>query len=166
MSSDLMVWLPGGHPAYNANDLVDGLDLSVLHPVGSRRSKNASYKPRMVAKLLIYGYSTGMFSSRRMVKKAQAQAGLRCSTPTGGKSPLITSAAWRTASSWTWGSPSTSLFWNRQGYPHLTELKRVNQRLLVDVIQVYGFVPYEAECWHFTLRNELYPETYFGFPEW
>jgi D-alanyl-D-alanine dipeptidase len=49
-------------------------------------------------------------------------------------------------------------------YPHLTELQRANRRLLADVMQAHGFVPYEAEWWHFTLRNEPYPETYFSFP--
>jgi D-alanyl-D-alanine dipeptidase len=27
-----------------------------------------------------------------------------------------------------------------------------------------GFVPIESEWWHFTLRNEPYPNTYFNFP--
>ena len=49
-------------------------------------------------------------------------------------------------------------------YPHLTELQRANRLLLADVMQAHGFVPYEAEWWHFTLRNEPYPETYFSFP--
>ena len=28
----------------------------------------------------------------------------------------------------------------------------------------HGFRPYESEWWHFTLRNEPYPNTYFNFP--
>jgi D-alanyl-D-alanine dipeptidase len=28
----------------------------------------------------------------------------------------------------------------------------------------HGFKPYDCEWWHFTLRNEPYPDTYFTFP--
>ena len=28
----------------------------------------------------------------------------------------------------------------------------------------HGFKPYDEEWWHFTLRNEPYPNTYFTFP--
>ncbi|OYW51716.1 MAG: hypothetical protein B7Z29_21340 [Hyphomicrobium sp. 12-62-95] len=27
-----------------------------------------------------------------------------------------------------------------------------------------GFAPYEQEWWHFTLKNEPFPDTYFDFP--
>ena len=27
-----------------------------------------------------------------------------------------------------------------------------------------GFAPYDNEWWHFTLRNERYPDRYFDFP--
>ncbi len=27
-----------------------------------------------------------------------------------------------------------------------------------------GFVPFDTEWWHFTLRDEPYPDTYFDFP--
>jgi D-alanyl-D-alanine dipeptidase len=27
-----------------------------------------------------------------------------------------------------------------------------------------GFAPLETEWWHFTLKNEPYPDTYFDFP--
>lgn len=27
-----------------------------------------------------------------------------------------------------------------------------------------GFEPYEREWWHFTLKDEPYPDTYFEFP--
>ena len=33
----------------------------------------------------------------------------------------------------------------------------------VEVVEKYGFVNYEKEWWHFTLRNEPFPETYFDF---
>ena len=28
----------------------------------------------------------------------------------------------------------------------------------------HGFKPYDCEWWHFTLKNEPYPDTYFNFP--
>ena len=27
-----------------------------------------------------------------------------------------------------------------------------------------GFIPYDKEWWHFTLRNEPFPNSYFDFP--
>lgn len=35
--------------------------------------------------------------------------------------------------------------------------------LLRELMIKYGFVPYEKEWWHFTLRSEPYPDTYFNF---
>lgn len=31
-------------------------------------------------------------------------------------------------------------------------------------MQKYGFSPYAQEWWHFTLKDEPYPETTFDFP--
>jgi D-alanyl-D-alanine dipeptidase len=41
---------------------------------------------------------------------------------------------------------------------------RANRALLRAVMLGHGFKPYEAEWWHFTLKEEPYPETYFNFP--
>ena len=38
-----------------------------------------------------------------------------------------------------------------------------NRRLLRDVMSRHGFRPIACEWWHFTLRNEPYPNTYFDF---
>lgn len=38
-----------------------------------------------------------------------------------------------------------------------------NRQLLNKLMIKYGFVPLETEWWHFTLSNELYPNTYFNF---
>jgi D-alanyl-D-alanine dipeptidase len=32
------------------------------------------------------------------------------------------------------------------------------------VMEKYGFKPYPQEWWHFTLKDEPWPETYFNFP--
>jgi D-alanyl-D-alanine dipeptidase len=39
-----------------------------------------------------------------------------------------------------------------------------NRALLAQAMQARGFRPYDKEWWHFTLRREPYPETYFDFP--
>jgi transposase len=58
-------WLPQRHLARFVVDVIDGLDLRVL--VGSYRgSGSASYHPSMLLGLLVYGYATGVFSSRKL----------------------------------------------------------------------------------------------------
>ena len=42
--------------------------------------------------------------------------------------------------------------------------QRANRQLLRSLMTKHGFVPVEEEWWHFTLRDEPYPETYFDFP--
>ena len=39
-----------------------------------------------------------------------------------------------------------------------------NRRLLRSIMENSGFEPYEYEWWHYVLRNEPYPDTYFDFP--
>jgi len=39
-----------------------------------------------------------------------------------------------------------------------------NRALLRQIMQRHGFIPYEAEWWHFTLKNAPFPKTYFDFP--
>jgi D-alanyl-D-alanine dipeptidase len=41
---------------------------------------------------------------------------------------------------------------------------RANRQLLAQAMRRRGFTPYDKEWWHFTLRNEPYPNTYFDFP--
>ena len=41
---------------------------------------------------------------------------------------------------------------------------QANRRLLADAMRRRGFIPYKMEWWHFTLRNEPYPDSYFDFP--
>jgi zinc D-Ala-D-Ala dipeptidase len=42
--------------------------------------------------------------------------------------------------------------------------RRANRLRLRRVLDRVGFEPYDREWWHFTLRNEPYPESYFNFP--
>lgn len=56
-------WLPQRHLARFVVEVVDGLDLSALVKA-YRGSGSASYHPAMLLGLLVYGYATGVFSSR------------------------------------------------------------------------------------------------------
>ncbi len=39
-----------------------------------------------------------------------------------------------------------------------------HRQLLRNIMKKYYFIPYSKEWWHFTLKNEPYPNTYFNFP--
>lgn len=45
----------------------------------------------------------------------------------------------------------------------LTAQQRANRMLLQTVMRNHGFIHYPKEWWHFTLRAEPFPETYFDF---
>ena len=49
-------------------------------------------------------------------------------------------------------------------YSKLTKKQKENRQLLQRVMLKNGFRPYSKEWWHFTLRNEPFPKTYFKFP--
>ncbi len=46
----------------------------------------------------------------------------------------------------------------------VTEEQHANRMMLQDLMVRNGFVPIDCEWWHFTLKNEPYPDTYFEFP--
>lgn len=50
------------------------------------------------------------------------------------------------------------------GAQSLTSESKENRRLLREAMEAGGFEPYDGEWWHFTLREEPYPRTYFDFP--
>ena len=58
-------WLPEAHLARYVVDVVEGLDLLVLERAYAGRGSDA-YHPAMLLSLLIYGYATGTFSSRKI----------------------------------------------------------------------------------------------------
>lgn len=41
--------------------------------------------------------------------------------------------------------------------------QRINRLLLKSLMEKHGFSNYEKEWWHYTLKNEPYPNTYFDF---
>ena len=58
-------WLPERHLARFVVEVIEGLDLRAF--IGSYRgSGSASYHPEMLLGLLVYGYATGVFSSRKL----------------------------------------------------------------------------------------------------
>ena len=71
-------WLPEGHLAYFVADVVDPLDLSAIHAVYEKEMRGQPpYDPRMMTKVLIYGYWVGVFSSRRIQKRLQEDIGFK-----------------------------------------------------------------------------------------
>ena len=47
---------------------------------------------------------------------------------------------------------------------NLTQQQIQNRMILREAMTRHGFKPLPEEWWHFTLRNEPYPDTYFNFP--
>jgi len=58
-------WLPEKHLARFVVEVIDGLDLRAMSG-DYRGSGSASYHPRMLLGVLVYGYATGVFSSRKL----------------------------------------------------------------------------------------------------
>ena len=58
-------WLPKDHLARFVVDVVEQLDLSAMSKA-YRGSGSASYHPCLLVGLLVYGYATGVFSSRKL----------------------------------------------------------------------------------------------------
>ncbi len=68
----LRQWLPDNHLVYFVSDVVDQLDLSAMHAVYEEEKRGQPpYDPLLMTKLLVYGYCTGVFSSRRIQKRLQ-----------------------------------------------------------------------------------------------
>jgi transposase len=69
-------WLPERHLARFVVEVVEGLDLRAM--TGSYRgSGEASYHPQMLLGLLIYGYATGVFSSRKLERASYDSVAFR-----------------------------------------------------------------------------------------
>ena len=49
-------------------------------------------------------------------------------------------------------------------YEPINEEQYHNRMILRDAMLRHGFKPYDCEWWHFTLKDEPYPDTYFTFP--
>jgi len=66
----LREWLSEGHLGYFVSDLIDELDLSKIEKHSEREERGyPPYRPRMMTKVLVYGYCVGVFSLRRIEKR-------------------------------------------------------------------------------------------------
>jgi transposase len=71
-------WLPENHLAYCVSDVVDQLDLSTIESVYEQEDRGQPpYHPRMMTKILVYGYCVGVFSSRRIQKRLTEDVAFR-----------------------------------------------------------------------------------------
>ena len=75
---DLRDWLSAGHLVHHVGDLVDGLDLTAFYaPYEGDGRRKSPYEPRLMLKVLIYGYATGVVSSRGLARKLQEDVAFR-----------------------------------------------------------------------------------------
>lgn len=71
-------WLPQGHLAYFISDTVEQLDLSAFHArYATGGPRNQPFHPVMMVKVLLYGYATGVFSSRKLARKLHEDVAFR-----------------------------------------------------------------------------------------
>jgi transposase len=72
-------WLPEGHLARFLVDVVSALDLSAIY--ASYEAKDgrgqSAYAPAMMLRVLLYGYATGTYSSRKMEAKTSDDVAFR-----------------------------------------------------------------------------------------
>jgi transposase len=77
---DMREWLPAGHLAWFVIDAVGALDISRFAvrktPAGSAAGR-AAYDPAMLLGLLVYGYATGVRSSRRIERACAEDVAFR-----------------------------------------------------------------------------------------
>ena len=78
LPADLRAWLPEGHVAHHVSDLGDGVDLTAFYaPYAGDGRRNAPDAPRMMVKVLLYAYATGVFSSRGIARKLEEDGAFR-----------------------------------------------------------------------------------------
>jgi transposase len=71
-------WLPEGDLVYFVMDVVRDLDLSAITSYYEREERGyPPYHPRMMATLVVYAYTQGIYSSRRIQKRCERDAAFR-----------------------------------------------------------------------------------------
>ena len=74
----LQEWLPDDHLAYFISDVVDQLDMwEVTARYERERRGGPPYHPRMMVKVLLYGYCVGVASSRRIAQRLHEDIAFR-----------------------------------------------------------------------------------------
>lgn len=78
MAPSLQEWVPDGHLARFVSDLVDeALDLSGVYAAYEEERGFPPYDPRLMVKLLVYGYATGSPSSRKLEERTHCDVAVR-----------------------------------------------------------------------------------------
>ena len=95
----LQEWLPDDHLAYFISDVVDQLDMSEVTARYERERRGGPpYHPRMMVKVLLYGYCVGVASSRRIAQRLHEDIAFRVlaanNTPDFGPSPTFARIMW------------------------------------------------------------------------
>ena len=74
----LQEWLPDDHLAYFISDVVEQLDMSEVTARYERERRGGPpYHPRMMVKVLFYGYCVGVASSRRIAQRLHEDIAFR-----------------------------------------------------------------------------------------
>jgi transposase len=79
MAPVLSEWLPEGHLAHFVSDLVESgaLDLSGIYASYEEERGFPPYDPRLMVKLLVYGYAVGVTSSRKLERASFEDVAVR-----------------------------------------------------------------------------------------
>ena len=78
MAPSIQDWVPDGHLARFVSDLVDeALDLSAIYAAYEEERGFPPYDPRLMVKLLVYGYATGTPSSRKLEERTHIDVAVR-----------------------------------------------------------------------------------------
>lgn len=71
-------WLPENHLVYFLLDVVPRMNLQpILQPYLAEERGQPPYHPTLLVTLLLYGYATGTFSSRRLMARCETDAAFR-----------------------------------------------------------------------------------------
>jgi transposase len=74
----LREWLPEDHLAHYISDTIETLDLGAFYErYESGGARNQPFHPAMMVKVLVYGYATGVFSSRKIARKLHEDVAFR-----------------------------------------------------------------------------------------
>jgi transposase len=71
-------WLPENHLVYFLLDVIPQMNLQpILQPYQAEERGQPPYHPTMLVTLLLYGYATGTFSSRRLMARCETDVAFR-----------------------------------------------------------------------------------------
>jgi len=74
----LREWLPEDHLAHYISETIEALDLRAFYErYEDGGARNQPFHPAMMVKVLVYGYATGVFSSRKIARKLHEDVAFR-----------------------------------------------------------------------------------------